>query len=67
MVRNALQGIREEYQEKPETVFYSFLNEARARVELPALWIATYVEKGDEKLELDEPTHANRVAEIQEG
>ena len=47
-------------------MFYSFLNEARATVELPALWIAAYIEEGDDELDLDEPTHAARIAEIKE-
>jgi len=64
LVRKTVDGVREEYKERPETVFNDFMAKARTRVNLPALWIGIYLEEGQEKLELSEPTYAARVEEI---
>ncbi|CBY11110.1 unnamed protein product [Oikopleura dioica] len=66
LVRATIRGIREEYRQKPELVFNDFMLKARARVELPALWISLYLEEGQEKFDLSEPTYAARVEEIKE-
>ena len=47
-------------------VFNYFVQEARASIELPALWVCLYMEEGQEKLDLGEPTYYARVAEIKE-
>ena len=65
-MREAIEGVSEEYRESPSLIFNYFLEEARVTVELPALWVCMYVEEGQDKLELTEPTYAARIWEIQE-
>ena len=66
MVRNAIKRIGEEYRERPELVFNNFMEEARRTVELPALWTCIYLEEGQEKLEMTEPTYSARVSELKD-
>ena len=65
-MREAIEGVNEEYRELPELIFNHFLEEARTTIEIPALWLCLYVKEGQEKLELSEPTYAARIWEIQE-
>ena len=65
-MRAAIEGVKEEYRESPALIFNYFLEEAKTIVEMPALWLCVYLEEGQEKLELTEPTYAARIWEIQE-
>ena len=66
-VREEIQAISDEYDLKPETTFYTTLEQAKQEIDIPAVILVAYYETNQESVKMTEELSCNRIRDFRRG